>query len=328
VKRSCYILVGLVIIITAVTFVNCHVETASGPTPYSVSIDSIAILRDEYVALNFGMFIHFNMSTFDRTAYYSVSGEWGLGHTDEKKFNPTKLDCGQWADIAKSAGCSYMVLTTKHHDGFCLWPSKYTTHDVSSASCTTDVVRQFVDSARSRGMKVGFYYSIRDLTNGYSLSFIKGQLTELLSNYGDVICIWFDGWGWGPGYKSVPYDTIRNLIHSIQPKCLLIENNHEFNFKHTELIEYEMPIDGSPKLGNTLPTEGNMPIRSDHLWFWHPDKQCDLMTAAAIVGQLNDNNSRNAAYMLDLTPDTTGRIPECQVTRMKEVGALRGVTTN
>ena len=290
--------------------------------------------KKAYKDLQFGMFLHFNMSTFDRCCCercYSVSGEWGLAGTDEKEFRPSQLNCGQWADAAKSAGCKYMVLVTKHHDGFCLWPTKYTTHCVTNATCTTDVVRQFVDSARSRNIRVGFYYSIRDLTNGTSLSFIKGQLTELLTNYGnDILCLWFDGWGWDAGYHKVPYDTIRNLIKSIQPNCLIVENNHEFTTTHSEMLEWEMPIDGSPPLNNVQPAEGNEPIRysstsKERCWFWHPDGNCDLMPAQMIVDHLTANNTGNAAYLLDLTPDTTGLIPQCQVDRMKEVGQLRGL---
>lgn len=287
-------------------------------------------VRQAYTNLGFGMFLHFNMSTFDRNDCkdcYSVSGEWGLSNRNPKTFKPTALDCGQWADIAKSAGCNYMVLTTKHHDGFCIWPSNYTNYCVKNASITTDICKAFVDSARSRGLRIGFYYSIRDLTNGYSLDFIRGQLTELLSNYGEVICLWFDGWGWGPGYKSVPFETVRAMIKSIQPNCMIVENNHEFNTTHSEVIEYEMPIDGPPKKSNILPAEGNEPIRLrtsqfEPLWFWHPKGNCEIRTAETIVNQIIENNSRNAGYLLDLTPDTLGLIPQCQADRMKEVGEM------
>jgi alpha-L-fucosidase len=285
-------------------------------------------LRQAYTDMKFGMFLHFNMSTFDRcccSECYSVSGEWGLASRDPKLFRPSQLNCGQWADVAKSAGCTYMVLVAKHHDGFCLWPTSYTNYCVTNAGVTRDVIREFVDSARAEGMRVGLYYSIRDLTNGYSLSFIKGQLTELLSNYGDLICLWFDGWGWGPGYNRVPYDSIRNLIKSIQPNCLIVENNHEFTTVHSEMIEYEMPIDGPPPQRNTRPAEGNNPIRSDMCWFWHPNKNCDIKSAQNIVAELNTNISRNASYLLDLTPDTTGLIPQCQADRMQEVGQVLGV---
>jgi Alpha-L-fucosidase len=311
------------------SLVNCHIETAAGPTPYSINKDASLLdsLQNAYVGMGFGMFLHFNMSTFDRYNYYSVEGEWGVANSGDrvKKFRPTALNCGQWADVAKSAGCNYIVLTSKHHDGFCLWPSKYTIYCVSNATVTRDVIREFTDSARTRGLRVGLYYSIRDFTNGYSLDFIKGQLSELLTNYGELTCLWFDGWSWGPGYNRVPYDSIKNIVKRLQPKCLIVENNHYYAMSNTEIVEYEMPIDGPPGINNVLPAEGNEPIRNDHCWFWHPIDECSIMPARKIVDELNYNNAHNASYLLDLTPDTTGNIPQCQVDRMKEVGQLRGV---
>jgi alpha-L-fucosidase len=295
-----------------------------GKTPAQV-LDS---LRQAYVAMKFGMFIHFNMSTFGRcccTECYSVSGEWGTANADPNLFSPESLDCGQWADAASAAGCRYMILTAKHHDGFCLWPSAYTAHDVASSSWrggNGDVLREFVDSARAEGLIVGFYYSIRDWTNGYSMSFIKGQLTELLTGYGDLVCLWTDGWAWDVGYVRVSYDTIRELVRSIQPNCLLVENNYYCSMRNTDIVEYELPVVGAPKAGNVLPSEGCLSIRSDLCWFWHPVDECALLTAEAVVNYLNDYNARSAALLLDLTPDTTGRIPQCQVDRMNEVGAL------
>lgn len=307
-------------------------NVALGKTPAQVrdSIQKALLdsLQKAYVAMKFGMFIHFNMSTFDRcccTGCYSVSGEWGTANADENLFSPDSLDCGQWADVAKSAGCNYMVLTSKHHDGFCLWNSAFTNHSVGHSSWgngSRDVLREFVDSARAEGLKVGFYYSIRDWTNGFSRSFIKGQLTELLTNYGDIVCLWFDGWAWDIGYMRVPYDTLRDLIRSIQPNCLLVENNYYCSMKNTDIVEYELPVVGAPKVGNVLPSEGCLSIRSDFCWFWHPVDECALLTAESIAKSVNDYNARNASLLLDLTPDSTGRIPQCQADRMQEVGVL------
>ena len=286
-----------------------------------------------YTAMKFGIMLHFNMSTFDRdtcNSCYSVAGEWGLANRDPKIFKPTSLNCGQWADAAKAAGAKYMILTVKHHDGFCLWPSKSTEYSVKNAAITTDVVKAFVDSAHARGLQVGFYYSIRDLTNGYTMNFIRSQLTELLSNYGPITCLLFDGWGWGPGYKAVPYDTVRNFIKSIQPNCLIIENNHEYNTTHSEIIEYEIPIDGPPASNNILSAEGTEPIRIrtaqfEPLWFWHPLGNCEIKSAQSVVDQMNQCNSHNANYLLDVTPDTIGLVPQCQVDCLKSVGVLRGI---
>ena len=220
-----------------------------------------------------------------------------------------------------------MILTVKHHDGFCLWPSAYTDYSVKNADVGTDIVRQFADSARSRGMKIGFYYSIRDLTNGIDLNFVEGQLTELLTNYGDICCLFFDGWGWDAGYNRVPYDTIRDLVKSNQPNCLIIENNHEFNTTHSEVIEYEIPIDGMPK--NAPAAEGGEPIRTNddpvkgRCWFWHPNGECSLLSAAQIVNNLNACNSANANYLLSVAPDTSGLLPQCVTDRLQETGALK-----
>jgi alpha-L-fucosidase len=335
-KRIVVVVAVVMVIVSGIFVLQCNIDTAYGPTPYTARVDSLAILQKAYTDMKFGMFIHFNMSTFDRcccATCLSTSGEWGLAKTDENEFHPTNLNCGQWADVAKSAGCKYMILTSKHHDGFCLWNSKFTTHSVASSSWrggSGDVIKEFADSVRSRGLKVGLYYSIKDLTNGYDLPFIKGQLTELLDStkYGPITVLWFDGWGWGPGYTRVPYDTVRNLIKSLQPHCLILENNHYYKLQNTEIVGFEEPIDGPPKIDNILPAEGCNVVHTgtDYCWFWHPSDECITKTATDIVGEITTNNSRNANYLLDLTPDTTGVIPQCQVDLMKQVGQLRGVT--
>jgi alpha-L-fucosidase len=329
---------------------GCHFSIPVPAAPYTVSSvnqDSLHYLdsvQNSYLTMKFGMFIHFNMSTFARccdTADYSVSGEWEQGHENENLYHPWKLDCGQWADVAKSAGCKYAILTSKHHGGFCNWPTAYGTHSVgyatdwiaASPNGPRNVVKEFVDSMRSRGLEVGLYYSIWDRTNGSSLSLIEGQLGELLdtTKYGKLRCIWFDGWGWQVGYSQVPYDSIRNFVKSKQPGCLLIENNHRYALSNTEIVQYEVPVDGYPQLGNTAPTEANIPIidragLGQRCWFWHPPVvSCQIMSASNIQSDVTTVNSRHSNYLLDVTPDTNGIIPDCQVSAMAQAGTLLGV---
>lgn len=113
--------------------------------------------QKEFLSWRFGMFLHFNMSTFSGTG-------WCSGYEDTLLFNPTKMDCGQWADAAKAAGMKYAVLTAKHTDGWCLWDSKFTKHDIARFSNYKngkgDIVKEFVDAFRSRGLKVGLYYCL------------------------------------------------------------------------------------------------------------------------------------------------------------------------
>ncbi len=361
-KKS-ILIIGSLLFLAVGVLLNCQYDSDFGPAPYTLPalsneeamklyLDSLvgtksvkdslakaeAILptaQQAYVDMKFGMFVNFNMSTFDRcccAACRSVAGEWGFTASASvypDKFQPSKLDIGQWAKAAKSAGMKYMVLTTKHHDGFCIWPSRWNDHNIKNSSWAEgkrDVLREYVDTLTKYGIKVGFYYSIWDKTQGSDVKFIKAQLAELLTNYGPITELYFDGWAWVVNYKKVPYDTIRNFIKTLQPNCLIMENNHYYSMKNTDIVTYETPVDGPPKEGNTLPSEAGQTIRLDNCWFWHPDKECDLLSAQKIIEELTMNNSRNASYLLDLTPDTTGLMPKCVVDRLAEVGTLREVT--
>ena len=255
-------------------------EAWSPKWSFTTKIDSSVIKRQiAYVAQQFGMFIHFSMTTYARQPYNTPMGEWELGGEDENLFRPDSLNLGQWADVAKSAHCRYVVMTTKHHGGFCLWPSQapWTAgrpHSIAQSSWyqqhgQRDICREFVDSVRSRGMQPGFYFSIWDRTNPATLPFVKAQIRELLTNYGDIKVIWFDGWGWRVGYGQIPYDTIANLVHhlndSLGHNTIISENNHRFSYYNSEVAQYEIPIDGPPLLGNTYAAEGNEPLRSHWL---------------------------------------------------------------
>ena len=125
----------------------------------SVSSDAcerdLAGLQADFLRLRFGLFLHFNMATY-------VNREWANGYEDPALFTPDKLDCGQWADLAVAAGMKYAVLTVKHTGGWCLWDSEHTTHDIAGfvnyKKGKGDIVREFVDASRARGLKIGFYY--------------------------------------------------------------------------------------------------------------------------------------------------------------------------
>jgi alpha-L-fucosidase len=300
---------------------------------FTTKADPVFQLQKDYVAQKFGMFIHFSMATFARNQYPDPQGEWELGGENENLFQPDSLDLGKWADVAKSAHCKYAVVTTKHHGGFCLWPSKgpWTANHPHSIVQSTwyaahgnrDILREFVDSMRSRNVEPGFYFSIWDRTNAANIALVKGELTELLSNYGDIKVIWFDGWGWKVGYRVIPYDTVAALVHKLNDSLghhtIISENNHKFQLYNTELAQYEIPLDGPPISGNTIPAEGNEPIRGDNSWFWHP-MNAEIKGTSFILDRIRAANAVNATYLLDVTPDTLGMIPGDQVQRMKEIG--------
>ena len=170
----------------------------------------------------FYAFAHFGVNTF-------TNREWGTGKEDPKIFNPIKMDAEQWVKAVVSAKMKGLILTAKHHDGFCLWPSKYTDHSVKSSSYKGDIVREVSEACKKYGIKFGVYLSPWDMhepTYGDSPrynEYYKNQLTELLTGYGELFSIWFDGaCGEGPNGRKQEYDwkSYIELCRKYQPDAV------------------------------------------------------------------------------------------------------------
>ncbi len=170
-------------------------------------------------------FAHFGMNTF-------TNSEWGEGTEDPKEFNPTAFNADQWVAACKAAGIKLLILTAKHHDGFCLWPSQFTEHCVKNSPWRDgkgDVVRDVSDACRRGGIRFGVYLSPWDHhektygSDAYN-NFYKNQLRELLTNYGEIAEVWWDGaCGEGPNGKKQKYDWngYIQLVRQLQPKALM-----------------------------------------------------------------------------------------------------------
>ncbi|MBN2392457.1 MAG: alpha-L-fucosidase, partial [Anaerolineae bacterium] len=170
-------------------------------------------------------FFHFTVNTF-------TDQEWGDGTEDPRVFNPTQLDPQQWLCIARNAGIKLAILTAKHHDGFCLWPSRYTEHSVKHSPYKNghgDVVREFVEACRAFDVQVGLYLSPWDRhestygSDAYN-DYFTHQLAELLTGYGPIAEVWFDGaCGEGPNGKRQVYDWERyyRVIRTLQPEAVI-----------------------------------------------------------------------------------------------------------
>ncbi len=214
--------------------------------------------QKEYMDLKFGMFVHFGINTF-------YDKEWSEGDLDPSAYNPTELDTDQWCRAARDAGMKYLVFTSKHHDGFCNWATSFTDYSVLSSPFKEDVLELLAGSARKYGLKLGLYYSLWDSNNILHNSnehayveFMKNQLNELLTNYGDILLIWFDGFwkkqqsGWKLPDGSDPspdqfihswrmegayrweMDHLYRYIKDLQPGCLVM-NNATSKFKAVPL---------------------------------------------------------------------------------------------
>jgi len=188
--------------------------------------------------MEFTAFFHFGINTF-------TDKEWGDGKENPQLFNPERLDAGQWVKTCKDAGMKLVILTAKHHDGFCLWPSKYTDHSVRNSSWKDgkgDVVKELADACRKHGIKLGIYLSPWDRnsavygTDEYNTYFVN-QLTELLTNYGEVAEVWFDGaCGEGPNGKKQVYDWQRyyKTIRRLQPNAVIAVMGPDIRWVGTE----------------------------------------------------------------------------------------------
>lgn len=209
---------------------NNHVEILPGSTNDEIIRLAANVAPSEpqlrWAEMEFSAFIHFGINTF-------TDKESGEGDEDPKMFNPSELDAYQWVKVCKDAGMKQIILTAKHHDGFCLWPSKYTGHSVKNSPWKNgkgDVVKEVADACREMGVGFGVYLSPWDCNSPvfgdspkYNEYFLN-QLTELLTNYGRVDEVWFDGAsGEGPNGKIQEYawDDYYKLIRKLQPEAVI-----------------------------------------------------------------------------------------------------------
>lgn len=309
---------------------------------------------------NFYAFIHISPNTF-------TGLEWGTGKEDPSVFNPTELDCDQWVDAVKSAGMKGAVITAKHHDGFCLWDTKYTDHNIMNSPYGKDLVREFSDACRRGGLKFGFYLSPWDRhsplygTDAYN-EYYAAQLTELLTEYGEVFHVWFDGsCGEGPEGKKQEY-TFRkyfDLIRKYQPNATIF-NDHgpdvrwcgnesgssrrdEWAVVPSELCYFSdiqtppSPVKGSlSHMENCNPDIGTLPniMYSKGLVFagceidvsirkgWFWHEDEEPHSLEKLFDIYLRSVGNNACLNLNVPPDRRGLIDERDVKRLKEFGNL------
>lgn len=193
----------------------------------------------QQIERGYGLFIHFGVNTFNQT-------EWSDGTLPVESYNPTELDPDQWVRIAKEAGFRYIILITKHHDGFCLWDSAYTDYDVASSPVKMDVVKAVADACEKYGVELGLYYSLWDRYEptyeddaAYN-EFMKKQLTELMTNYGDICELWLDG-GWKKPVAAWGLEDMYAYVKEMQPNCLMAVN-HTIGDKE-EITRIQLPQD-------------------------------------------------------------------------------------
>lgn len=290
------------------------------------------------------MFLHFGVNTF-------TNREWGDGTESPSIFNPTALDARQWARTARNAGFRAMILTAKHHDGFCLWPTKTTTHSVASSPFrggTGDVVREFVDACRTEDLRVGLYLSPWDRNHPaygdaprYNDVYIA-QLTELLTQYGPIAEVWFDGAnGEGPNGKKQVYDWPRFWGHvkRLQPDAVIFSDAGpgvrwcgnergtagDPNWATVDPAKVPFPGADGPGVIDALqhgdrngtvwrPAEVDVSIRPG--WFYHPAEDARVRSIDNLVNLYFSSVGRNGKLLLNVPPTPEGLIHAVDAERL------------
>lgn len=307
------------------------------PLLLSAQTKTLYQAQSDVVDWRFGMYIHFNMNTFNPG--------WGESRVDPKKFAPTKVDCGQWARAAKSAGMKFGALTTKHHDGFCLWPSKQTPphgaghYTVMESSYPHDIVQMYVDSFRVYGLQPGLYFSMWDaacsIPGPYGdpatvraewaqdSAYVMGQLTELLSNYGEIPLLIFDGYSWDMGHWAFPYQYVRALVKRLQPNCIITDHNGLlYEPWEQDIADFEEPLGVNCPAGNTYASQTENTISGD--WFWNSTAADinQLKSVSFITQHLATLEPLYCNFLLNCPPNKTGVLDDAIVKRLGEVGAV------
>ena len=284
-------------------------------------------------------FIHYSLNTY-------TDQEWGFGNEDPKLFNPTHLDCRQWARVCKQAGMKGIIFTAKHHCGFCMWPSAYTEYSVKNSPWKNgkgDVVRELADACREEGLKFAVYLSPWDRNHPeYGrpeyVTYFRNQLRELLTNYGEVFEVWFDGANGGDGWYGGANETRKidrttyyqwpetyKMIRQLQPTCLIWNdgssrgdlrwvgteagNVGETNWSllnHDGEVTWSMLHYGLEDGDSWVPGETNTSIRPG--WFYHETENEHVKSLSKLMDTYYKSVGRNSTLLLNFPVAPNGRI--------------------
>jgi alpha-L-fucosidase len=305
----------------------------------------------DYQSMEMVGFIHFNMNTF-------TDKEWGYGDESPALFNPKKLDTEQWVKAAKDAGIKELILTAKHHDGFCLWPSAYTEHSVKNSPYKNgkgDIVKEFTEACSKYGIRAGLYLSPWDRNHaGYGtpayITYYKNQLRELLTNYGKISEMWFDGANGGDGYYGgarevrkidklsyYPWKEIREIVYQLQPGASIFSDAGPDNRwignergiageTFWSMIDTDKLVVGdsdsdylnSGDYYGSAWVVGQCDVSIRKGWFFHTSDDETVKTPSQLADLYYKSVGRNAVFLLNIPPNSDGLFADKDVAGMKK----------
>jgi alpha-L-fucosidase len=328
----------LIAIIPLMAFSQVKPPAPFGPVPSERQLS--------WHEMEYYMFVHFTVNTF-------TDKEWGYGDEKESVFNPTELDCRQWARVAKDAGMKGIIITAKHHDGFCLWPSQFTEHSVKNSVWKDgkgDVLRELRKACDEYGLKMGVYLSPWDRNSAVYgtpsyLIYYRNQLHELLTNYGDIFEVWFDGANGGDGYyggvretrkidNKTYYDwpNTHSIVRALQPSAVMFSDagpdirwvGNESGMgsltnwcllKKDEMYpggNFAKILGAGQEDGNYwVPAEVDVSIRKG--WFYHKNQDSLVRSPENLMELYYSSVGRNSNLLLNIPPDRRGLLHENDV---------------
>ncbi|MGM0125519.1 alpha-L-fucosidase [Enterococcus sp. AZ194] len=300
----------------------------------------LVTLQKEFVNLRNGAFIHFNSAT--QQFCDSDVHDWDYGITDKndknrhvfdpQTWNPNQLNCAQWAKVAKDGQAKFAALTAKHHEGFTLWATKTTEHSIHNGTFKVDVVKEYLHAFREAGILAGLYFSILDLHHGITetsctkedVQFIKAQIKELLTNYGEIPFLIIDGWNapWGgPRFSDLPFSEIDSFVKKIQPNCLVMNIGSGEDIQSTDIVFYENAA-GEEAEDDFVGPGASCNIYTK-TWFWKEGYQTETLKPAAwAVEKVEECNAKNISFLMNISPNKYGTVDDNLAQRFHEFGEL------
>ena len=336
-----------IITVLAILVLSSCAQQVAPPVPYGpLPADRQLQWHDmEYYA-----FIHFTVNTF-------TNREWGEGSEKPEQFNPTELDAMQWAKVAKEAGMKGIIITAKHHDGFCIWPSKFTEHSVKNSPWKDgkgDVLKELSEACKAYGLKMGVYLSPWDRNHAdYGkpeyVEYFHNQLKELMTNYGDIFEVWFDGANGGSGYYGganetrkidnrtyYQWDRATATVRELQPNAVIFSDcgpdvrwvgnesgwANETNWSllrrdevYPGYAEYIELRSGHEDGTHWVPAECDVSIRPG--WYYHKAEDSQVKSLEHLINIYYQSVGRNGSLLLNLPVDTRGLVHENDVKQLK-----------
>lgn len=330
-----------ILLLLSIALSSCLPSQTSANVNLSLPLPSKRQLA--WQKLDYYAFVHFNMNTF-------TDQEWGYGDSPAATFNPTQLSTDQWASTVKKAGMKGIIITAKHHDGFCLWPSEYTAYSVKNSPWRQgqgDLIKELAASCKKYDLKMGIYLSPWDRNHpDYGkpayLTYFRNQLTELLSNYGEIFEVWFDGANGGDGYyggandnrkvdKKTYYEWDKTIaiVRQLQPNAVIFSDagpdirwvGNEQGEAHTtswspiykDSVYAGMPdfnrfAAGQENGTHWIPTETDVSIRPG--WYYHKDQDSLVKSTEKLREIYYNSIGKNSSLLLNIPVDRRGLIHE------------------